>query len=108
MKIFKYPIPVSDHGERFSIKMPRGAQVLTVQLQNGVPCIWAFVDPDCEQMDERVFYVFGTGREIDVNDITYVGTYQFYGYVWHLFLHNPRIEMVPLPQTEYKIEDQSS
>ena len=48
-KIYKYRIEVTDDQ---NIEMPVGAKILTVQTQNGVPCIWAMVDPNAEK--ERV------------------------------------------------------
>ena len=30
----------------FGLDMPKGAEILTVQTQEGIPCIWALVDPN--------------------------------------------------------------
>lgn len=40
--IYKYPLDVTDVQE---IKLPVGAEILTVQAQNGTLCLWALVDP---------------------------------------------------------------
>lgn len=45
-KIYKYAIEITDDQD---IVMPVGAKILTVQNQNGVPCIWAMVDPNSEK-----------------------------------------------------------
>ena len=45
-KIYKYAIEITDDRD---IVMPVGAKILTVQNQNGVPCIWAMVDPNSEK-----------------------------------------------------------
>lgn len=37
-KIYKYQVPMLD---KFSIDMPEGAELLTVQMQGETPCIWA-------------------------------------------------------------------
>lgn len=47
-KIYKYRIEVTDDQ---NIEMPVGAKILTVQTQNGVPCIWAMVDPNAEKKE---------------------------------------------------------
>jgi hypothetical protein len=45
------------------VVMPIGAEILTVQLQNGKPWIWALVDKN-NQLEERNFDIRGTGYEI--------------------------------------------
>lgn len=72
--IFKYPLPIDDW---VGIEMPLGATVLCVQVQGGVPCIWARVDPDAATAMRR-FRVAGTGHhlEFDPKDAAYVGTVQ--------------------------------
>lgn len=83
--IFKYEFDIADHVE---ISMPRGAEVLAVQLQHGVPCVWARVDPS-EEGEIRRFRIFGTGH--DLPGLTwngrYVSTFQTHGgaLVWHLY-----------------------
>ena len=42
------------------VTMPDKAEILTVQLQNGRPWIWALVDIS-EQLVERNFNIIGTG-----------------------------------------------
>lgn len=83
-KIYKYPLEVEDIQ---SIKMPEGAQVLCVQVQNNIPCVWAVVDVEAP-LEERVFYTHGTGHRILDHNATYLGTYQLYngGLVFHVFV----------------------
>ena len=67
--------------------MPRGAKVLCVQTQNGVPCIWALCDEE-EQKVTRRFVVLGTGHDADAAiGAEYVGTFQLPGgkLVFHVF-----------------------
>lgn len=81
--IYKYPLLPG----RTYLEMPRGAQVLTVQMQRGSPYLWARVDPT-EQKSMRVFEVFGTGHEMpDDPQLVYVATFQMDGgaLVWHVF-----------------------
>jgi len=86
MKIFKYKLDVTDVQ---SIKMPWDARILTVQIQDNEPHIWAVVD-DTSPGRDRTFLVIGTGNEFTANprDI-YIGTFQQtyrYGtFVGHVF-----------------------
>ena len=71
--IWKYPILVQDY---FEIAMPIGAQILTVQMQNGVPCIWVVVKSGIDVASEnRRFTVHGTGHPVGENE-KYIGTFQ--------------------------------
>jgi len=40
--IWKYPLQVTDAQ---TIDVPEGSEALSVQVQNGTPCLWARVDP---------------------------------------------------------------
>ena len=82
--IWKFPLPAVSP---VVIAMPKGAEVLTVQTQDGMPHVWAFVDPDAERED-RYFDIYGTGQFIHPGvdtKRTYIGTYQEPPFVWHLF-----------------------
>ena len=67
-----------------SIRMPVGANILSVQSQGGRGMIWALVDPNAED-EPRWFAVVGTGEPFDETNMTYIGTYQESPFVWHLF-----------------------
>lgn len=82
--IWKYPLRVTDLQ---AIEMPKGAQVLTAQTQNGSVCIWALVDPS-EATEKRAFAVIGTGHPIEqAEQLRYVSTFQIHGgsLVFHVF-----------------------
>lgn len=86
--IWKYGVPMTDH---FALSMPSGAQVLTVQILDGVPQLWALVDPS-RPPQQRQFALYGTGWELPhtAQEIgVYVGTFQVsegkLKLVWHLF-----------------------
>lgn len=66
-----------------AIPMPEGAEVLTVQIQNGEPHIWALVDTE-KPRKLRSFEIVGTGQPAD-NLGRYVGTVQDGSFVWHVF-----------------------
>jgi len=84
MTIYKYDFEVAD---TVRSRMPVGAQVLCVQMQRGIPCIWALVDPKAIT-EERTFRVYGTGQQIEKDSVgRYIGTFQMRGgdLVFHLF-----------------------
>lgn len=86
--IWKYNVGVSD---MFSIMMPKGAQILAVQAQRGIPQLWALVDPD-QETELRYFVLFGTGHPItNADKLQYIGTFQVEQgtLVFHLFEVRP-------------------
>jgi hypothetical protein len=72
------------------IEMPRGAQILSLQMQGSIPVLWAIVNPKKEKR-KYVFHVFGTGYEMEDYEkkhYVYVGTVQqsrLVTLVWHIF-----------------------
>lgn len=65
------------------VHMPKGAKLLHVHDQDGVPHVWALVDPDAAQC-VRTIVVLGTGQLYTVPG-DYIGTAHCGGYVWHAF-----------------------
>jgi hypothetical protein len=85
--VWKYAI--SDHHvgpDRFCIRMPAGAEPLTVQMQDGSPQIWALVEPDQPEA-ELWFRIAVTGHPIADDIERYVGTLQIDrgSLVFHVF-----------------------
>jgi hypothetical protein len=72
--VFKYEVPIED---RFKLRLPKHAEILSFQAQHERPQIWALVDPEEEAM-EREFRLAGTGHPIDERhvDLYYIGTCQ--------------------------------
>ena len=87
--IWKYCVQVED---RFEVQMPKGAEVITVQMQGDVPCIWALVDP-AQEMEPRRFRLAGTGHSLpdNINLFGYLGTFQPGALVFHLFEILPEV-----------------
>lgn len=84
MKIYKYEVLIKD---AFSIYLPIGSKILSFQIQNGKPYIWALVDENNESK-KRYFVLIGTGNNIDEYNteiLKYIGTIQLDSFVWHLF-----------------------
>lgn len=74
------------HGTFVDIKMPKGSDLLTVEIQDGCPHLWVAVDPDRET-ETRVFAVYGTGHIINrYNKKKFIGTvFLNNGLVFHVF-----------------------
>ena len=72
MKIYKYVLTITGYQ---TVMMPRDAQILCVQMQRGVPCLWALVD---EQLPEvgRVIQICGTGHDLPNGVGKFIGTFQ--------------------------------
>ena len=81
--IYKYEL--SEHRMTFSI--PAHAEVLCVQVQRGMPCLWMLVDTYYGDVGakDRTFVIEGTGNEFEGHNIKYIGTVQQGVYVWHVF-----------------------
>lgn len=93
--IHKYQLQITDAQ---TIKMPRWAELLSAQFQGENLCVWALVNTEEDVMEDRVFRIFGTGHEIDVEiedperDFNY-GSFKFLAtaqqptipLVWHIF-----------------------
>ena len=84
-RIWKFPIPAADG---FSIFMPAGAHLLTVQTQGDAAYVWAVVDP-AALMEEVAFVLVGTGHALREPLGEYVGTVQlfdgrFVGHLWRV------------------------
>ena len=84
--IWKYSLQVTDEQV---IDMPKGASLLTVQVQGEMACLWAIVEPSMP-MEKRTFVVVGTGHEKDFDFfdvLTYIGTFQMVqgAFIGHVF-----------------------
>jgi hypothetical protein len=84
-KIFKYELETV--GTQV-LTLPADSTILCVQVQRGVPCIWADIDAETSAIEQRKFRIYGTGHPIDESEaIEYIGTYQLYqgDFVGHVF-----------------------
>ena len=82
-KIYKYELPVN--GGIITIKQCI-IKILSIQEQNGIPMMWAIVDPDNEKIEPLEIVAIGTGWELPTGLDDYLGTAQDeYGFVWHYF-----------------------
>ena len=83
MKIFKWTLRIDGWQE---IEMPIGSQILSMQIQNENPQLWALVD-EKNATEKRSFITVGTGQEIPVDVVDYIGSYQIENgsLVFHVF-----------------------
>lgn len=83
--IWKYDLSII--GEQ-KILIPKNSKILSVQVQNGVPCVWVLVDENSDN-EEKTFFTYGTGNPIlpQKSETTFLGTYQLYDgqLVFHVF-----------------------
>ena len=72
MIIWKFGIKIVDWQR---IKMPQGAKILDIQVQNSEVCMWALCDENAPRID-RGFAVYGTGHVVRNEPGEYVATVQ--------------------------------
>lgn len=80
--IWKYPLKVE---AQQAIEMPIGAEILCVQVQHGIPVLWAKVYPG-GWPQKRTIVIHPTGNEFEDYHGRYIGTFQMEGgmLVWHV------------------------
>lgn len=81
--VWKYPVPIADY---FVLEMPRGAEILYLDEQQKLLCLWALVQPGAAR-EKRAFRLAGTGHPILENNLDYVDSLVMLGgdLVFHLF-----------------------
>ncbi len=58
-RVYKYELKVDDVTE---LQLPSGAEILTVQVQYGIPCLWALIDPNVTGIQPTEFSLLKTLR----------------------------------------------
>jgi hypothetical protein len=80
--VWKYECPVQD---RFELQIPEGSELLHIENQHNVPCMWFRVDPHAKK-EYCTFLMRGTGH--DCSDTgKHLGSVQLSGgmLVFHIF-----------------------
>lgn len=90
--IYRYPLDITSAQ---AVKVPLGAEVLTVQMQAGTLQMWVLVDQDVIDLaleEYKTIGVFGTGHSMpdECKKSTYINTFQIGdsvlgGLVFHAF-----------------------
>ena len=78
--IYKYQLT----SQVCTLTLPTGAEILTVKLQNEKPTLWAVVNPNTSEVEERHICIIGTGWQVEDN-MEYITTYLDGYFVWHVF-----------------------
>lgn len=73
--VWKFPLELKPHND---VLMPKGARVVHVASQHGVPCLWALCDPNAAKVHRR-FGIVATGMAFDEREARYVGTFMLQG-----------------------------
>lgn len=81
--VWKYHIAITH--EQF-LELPENAVILSVMVQNHLPCIWVKVDPQANIVRRRI-HIYGTGHPITIPALPYIGSFQMNGgaLVFHVF-----------------------
>lgn len=80
--IFKTKLDICDFQ---TIELPQNFNILRLDKQDGVPCIWYECDSNMPIVKLDIYCV-GTGwRMDDLPPMKYIGTIQQDGFVWHYY-----------------------
>lgn len=82
-RIYKYELEITDEQ---TVEIPWGAQLLSVQMQNNKPCLWALVDVMHTKQEYHI-EIIGTGNPMKdpLEELRYLDTFQLGGFVGHVF-----------------------
>ena len=82
-QVWKYELEVVDTQW---LELPRGANILSVDVQHGTPCLWAQVDTEAVK-DSVLIVTHGTGHPMKSNHMEFLGTYQLESgsFIGHVF-----------------------
>ena len=85
-RIYKYPLNAIGSQQ---VMIPKGAEILTIQNQAEIACLWALVDTD-QAPELRTIEIFGTGQKVPMvaaYERKYISTFQIDGgkFVFHAF-----------------------
>jgi len=75
--VWKYPVKVGGLTDDFSLRMPKGANVLSVGYDHATqgPAFWAMVSTEETETELKQFSVRGTGHgAADLDDDRFLGT----------------------------------
>lgn len=81
MQVWKFAIEPATGEHR--IEMPKGSKLLTIQLQHGVPVLWAICDDKATRVARKI-WSYGTGDAM-LRAWPYVATLQIGPAVFHYF-----------------------
>ena len=82
--IYKYQLQVADTQK---LKLPVGFKILSLQVQDGVPCIWVLLDARSDEYYDCIITTLGAGKNYTYDMGSHIGTYQLHNgaLVFHVF-----------------------
>lgn len=68
-------------------EMPKGAKILSVQVQHDNVCMWVELEGTETNFETRIIETFGTGQVMDEKKREFIGTFQLHGgtLVFHVY-----------------------
>ena len=86
--ILKYPLQNTPGTDQDVVIQGSLEKILSVQLQRGIPSLWAVVDTDSTESQTLTIRELGTGWKFDnLDGFEYISTAQDnVGFVWHYFV----------------------
>ena len=79
-QVWKYEIPVDDSG----VSIPADSKILSVAFQGEKIFLWALVDIDKPDVKRQII-TRGTGHNIALSNVEFIGTAFFKSLVFHVF-----------------------
>lgn len=82
--IHKFPLKVTDYQK---IQLNKEAELLSVQVQKNIPCLWALVEPN-NPTTEITIRIIGTGHPIEEDEkLSFINTIQLLDgtLIFHVF-----------------------
>lgn len=84
--IYKYTLPLEIYPNEIDIDIPRLAEFLDAQWQNGQVVLWYELPVDYKYIDNHIFTIIFTGQEFNSFGKNYLATTQTdTGYVLHIY-----------------------
>lgn len=78
--VYKYPFEI---GDVVTLTLPRDFEVVLVECQEGVPCLWARIDTS-KPLYNTKFLLTGTGHPVP-RSFAHVASFQHGPFVWHMW-----------------------
>jgi len=106
-RILKYPIGFL---EKQTIKLPKGAKIERCEVMEGIPAIWALVDEDEKETEDRHIECYKTGAVFTepVSELVRIGTLTIFIqqelmlYSYERIAKNKRDKVIEASQKEWK------
>jgi len=76
-----------EHNFTAAMRPCKTEDILGVQMQGGLPCVWFLCNPQDKEMPTK-FKILGTGWTLEddlLNGYTHLGLVQQGEFVWHIF-----------------------